>query len=368
MPKIVSIVGARPQFIKLAPICRELETEGAGELEHVVVHTGQHYDKAMSERFFEELGIHEPKHNLGVGSGTHAVQTGRMLVGIEEALVKESPQAALVYGDTNSTLAGALAAAKLHVPVLHVEAGLRSYNRAMPEEINRVATDHVSDVLLCPSRKAVEILAGEGIVQGVHFVGDVMYDAVLYASSVAQGKSQALGELGLKPKGYFLATVHRPRNTDDLACLKSILSALAALPCEVVFPVHPRTRKVIDANASALGPPADNVRLTEPLGYLDVIMLLRHSRMLLTDSGGMQKEAFFLGVPCITLRDETEWPETVDAGWNCLVGSDAGRTLAAVEAFEAADWSERGERRPQPYGDGHAARKILDVVRALLGC
>lgn len=366
MRKIVSIVGARPQFIKLAPICRAIEAVGDEGLEHVVVHTGQHYDRAMSSRFFEELGIRAPKHNLGVGSGTQAAQTGRMLMGVEDALVEEAPQAVLVYGDTNSTLAGALAAAKLHMPVLHVEAGLRSYNRAMPEEINRVVTDHISDVLLCPSTKAVEILAGEGIVEGVHFVGDVMYDAVVYASTLAEHRSHVLDELTLQPDRYFLATVHRPGNTDTPGHLASILSALAALPYDVVFPVHPRTRNALDANASALPALADNVRLIEPLGHLDTIMLLRHAKALLTDSGGMQKEAFFLGVPCVTLRDETEWPETVDSGWNRLVGSDRDKILAEVRAFEHVDWRARVESRPEPYGDGRAAQRIVAIARALL--
>ena len=364
MAKVISIVGARPQFIKLAPISREFGAPGQTELEHVVVHTGQHYDDAMSALFFDELGIEEPRHNLGVGSGTHAKQTGQMLVGIEEVLLEEAPQAILVYGDTNSTLAGALAATKLHIPVLHVEAGLRSYNRAMPEEINRVAVDHISEVLLCPSARALNILRNEGITEGVHFVGDVMYDAVLHALSVSEGKATAVDKLGLQPKGYYLATAHRPRNTDNLDCLRAILTALAELRYEVIFPVHPRTRKVIDSNPDVLSGLRDNVRLIEPVGYLDMVQLLRNARILLTDSGGMQKEAFFVGVPCITMRDETEWAETVEAGWNTLVGSNADMICTTAQEFEHIRWDERAKSRPEPYGNGHAAGKILGIVRA----
>jgi len=318
----------------------------------------------MSALFFDELGIDEPRHNLGIGSGTHAEQTGRMLMGIEEVLQAETPQGLLVYGDTNSTLAGALAATKLHIPVMHVEAGLRSYNRAMPEEINRVAVDHISEVLLCPSLKAVNILRDEGLTAGVHFVGDVMYDAVLHALAVSEGGPTAMDRLGLQPKGYYLATVHRPQNTDNVECLKSILGALDELRHEVIFPVHPRTRKVIDSSRDPLLGRRGNVRLIEPVGYLDMVQLLQNARILFTDSGGMQKEAFFVGVPCITMRNETEWIETVEAGWNTLVGSNAEMIRTKAGEFEEVRWAERGKSRPEPYGDGHGARRILDVVRA----
>ena len=360
MPTVVSVVGARPQFIKLAPVCREIRF---AQIDHVIVHTGQHYDEAMSELFFRELGIPEPERNLGVGSGPHGVQTARMLEGLERALVEIRPDGCLVYGDTNSTLAAALAAAKLHVPVFHVEAGLRSHNRAMPEEINRIATDHISDVLLCPSARAVEELRTEGIVTGVHLVGDVMYDAVLHGSAAAGAASQVLDELGLAARGYFLATVHRPRNTDRADRLRQILEAFSDLPHAVVFPVHPRTRHALDRLGGAV---PGNVRLVPPVGYLDMMQLLRHARALLTDSGGMQKEAFFLGTPCVTLREETEWVETIDAGWNRLVGASPEQIVSTVAEYELLDWRARASAQPQPYGDGHAAGKIVEVVGEML--
>lgn len=364
MAKVISVVGARPQFVKLAPICRAMGA--VPDLEHVVAHTGQHYDAAMSDQFFQELRIDEPRYNLGVGSGTHAHQTALMLVGLEDLLLDEKPDGVLVYGDTNSTLAAALAAAKLHLPVMHVEAGLRSRNRSMPEEINRVVTDHVSDVLFCPSMTAVDILGQEGIVDGVHFVGDVMYDAVLYAAEQARGRSHVLAELGVAPKAFALATVHRPSNTDHPDCLAAILAGLAGLGQPVVFPVHPRTRRALADHADALGPLPDNVRLVEPLGHLDMVALLDQAALLLTDSGGMQKEAFFLRVPCITMRSETEWVETVDAGWNQLVGADTERIQAAAVAWDRVDWSARTATRPEPYGDGHAAEKIVDLAGHVL--
>lgn len=348
--KVVSVVGARPQFIKAAPVSRLLRREHV----EVLVHTGQHYDENMSAVFFDELDIPTPDYHLGVGSGPHGAQTGAMLARIEEVLLAEKPDWVLVYGDTNSTLAGALAAAKLHVRVAHVEAGLRSFNRAMPEEINRVVADHVSDLLLCPSRTAVDNLAAEGITRGVHLVGDVMADALAFAAERARGRSDVLKRLGLTERGYLLATVHRAENTDDPNRLRSILAAFDALGETVVFPAHPRTRKAVEALGYA---PGASVRLLEPFGYLDMVRLEQSARMILTDSGGIQKEAYWLGVPCVTLRDETEWVETVQAGWNVLVGADTARIVEAVRSFALP------AKRPPLYGDGQAAERCV----ALLG-
>ncbi len=359
MVRIVSVVGARPQFIKLAPVCRAMRrVEG---LRHEVVHTGQHYDQAMSDSFFRELDLPEPAHNLGVGSGTHGAQTARILERIEPVLLDARPEACLVYGDTNSTLAAALAAVKLHIPVFHVEAGLRSHNRRMPEEINRIAVDHIADVLLCPCKRAMEMLRAEGLTENAHFVGDVMYDAVLQTCPEPARADAILARFGLKRRAYYLATAHRPRNTDDPGRLRAILGAFDRLPRPVVFPAHPRTRKALAAAGVEPGP---NVRVLEPVGYLEMLALLRGAKALLTDSGGMQKEAFFLATPCITLREETEWGETVDAGWNRLVGAEPQAIAAAAQEVEATDWDARAADRPEPYGDGRAAEKIVEVVRA----
>ncbi|ACL24866.1 non-hydrolyzing UDP-N-acetylglucosamine 2-epimerase [Chloroflexus aggregans] len=344
---IVTIVGARPQFIKAAAISRALRTRHR----EVLVHTGQHYDANMSAIFFDELGIPPPDVNLAVGSAGHGAQTGAMLAKIEEVLLAEHPDWVLVYGDTNSTLAGALAAAKLRIPVAHVEAGLRSFNRAMPEEINRVLTDHISDLLLCPSQTAIDNLAREGITRGVMLVGDVMADALRLA--VERADDSALAAFGVHPGSYALATVHRAENTDDPLRLQGILTGLTRLDMPVVFPVHPRTRRAI----AALGwmPPA-HVHLIEPVGYLDMIALMRSSCVVLTDSGGIQKEAYWLGVPCITLRDETEWVETVEYGWNTLVGVDPERIVAAAHRPRPTT------PRPILYGDGHAAERCVAAI------
>lgn len=345
--KIVSIVGARPQFVKAAPVSQQLRQKHT----EVLLHTGQHYDYRMSEVFFQELGIPAPDYNLEVGSGSHGQQTGEMLARIEEVLLHERPAWVLVYGDTNSTLAGALAAAKLHIPVAHVEAGLRSFNREMPEEINRVLADHIAGLLLCPTATAVENLAREGITAGVHQVGDVMYDAVLHGAGIAT--RQILERLAVAPRGYLLATIHRPSNTDDPAVLAEIVAALGATGETVVFPAHPRTRKALGEAGLT---PAANVRLVEPVSYLDMLALERDARMVLTDSGGVQKEAYWLGVPCVTLREETEWVETVAAGWNLLVGNDRARIVAAVQSFRPA-----GER-PSFWGDGRASERIAELL------
>jgi len=349
--KVVSIVGARPQFIKAAPVSRELRKAHR----EVLVHTGQHYDYAMSRVFFDELGIPEPDYNLGVGSASHGAQTGRMLEQAERVLLEEQPDWVLVYGDTNSTLAGALAAAKLHVPVAHVEAGLRSFNRRMPEEINRVLTDHVSALLFCPTETAVRNLAAEGITWGVHNVGDVMYDAVLHNIGVAEERSKVLDEFGLTPGRYLLTTVHRPDNTDHEDNLQSILAAFNTLEETVIFPAHPRVRKALERwNVETLE--RSNVRTVDPVGYLDMLVLEKHARMILTDSGGVQKEAYFFGVPCVTLRPETEWVETVEAGWNVIVGADEARILEAVRRPRPT-----GER-PQVFGDGQAGARIVERI------
>jgi UDP-GlcNAc3NAcA epimerase len=348
--KLVSIVGARPQFIKAAVVSRELRKQH----EEILVHTGQHYDYEMSGIFFDGLEIPVPEVNLCVGSGTHGVQTGTMLKGIEEVLVAERPDWLLIYGDTNSTLAGALAASKLSVRVVHIEAGLRSFNRQMPEEINRVVADHLSSLLLCPSDTAVNNLAAEGIRQNVHMVGDVMLDILNWATERARGKSaEILQRHGLKRKSYLLATVHRSENTDDLSRLSSILNAFNALEEPVIFPVHPRTRRVISQGAYQLKP---HVQLIDPVAYLEMVSLADSAAMVLTDSGGLQKEAYWLGVPCLTLREETEWVETVEAGWNILVGADSERIVRTVRSFAPSD------SRPALYGDGHAAAKCIDLL------
>ncbi len=344
--KIISLVGARPQFIKAAPVGRALRAE---ECEVVLVHTGQHYDNEMSAIFFRELEIPKPDYNLGVGSGSHGWQTGQMLIQIEEALLEEKPDWMLVYGDTNSTLAGALAAAKLHVPVAHVEAGLRSYNRRMPEEINRVLTDHASDLLFCPTQTAVDNLTRENITRGVHNVGDVMYDAVLHNIKLAKKSSKVLEELDLEPGKYLLATVHRPVNTDNEDNLRNILMALNTLNEVIVFPAHPRVRKAINRQGLHIN---SHIQLIKPVGYLDMLTLEKAARMILTDSGGVQKEAYWLGVPCVTLREETEWVETVQAGWNVLVGPDAKQIIETVNVFQPP------RERPNLFGDGRASQYI----------
>jgi len=361
--KIVTIVGARPQFIKAAPVSKAIrdhnEKKKGPRITEVLVHTGQHYDHGMSQIFFDELDISEPDLNLGVGSGSHGWQTGQMLVRIEEVLLEEKPDYVVVYGDTNSTLAGALAAVKLHIPVAHVEAGLRSFNREMPEEHNRVLADHCSDLLFCPTQTAVDNLAREGVTKGVHLVGDTMYDAVLQFSSIAWKHSTILEDLGLESKTYLLTTIHRPYNTDIPENFQNILSAFAEIGEVIVFPVHPRTRKKIAELEDHFQLGLTNIKMTEPVGYLDMLVLEENARLILTDSGGMQKEAYFFGVPCITLRPETEWLETVEVGWNVLAGSDTESILAACERLGG---SSPGSR-PSLYGDGRAS---LEVVRYLI--
>lgn len=347
--QIISVVGARPQFIKASAVSRSFPEA----FQDFLLHTGQHYDARMSQIFFDELELAHPDVNLEIGSGQHGEQTGKMLAAIEAQILAVKPDYVLVYGDTNSTLAGALAAVKLHVPLAHVEAGLRSYNRQMPEEINRVLSDHAADLLLCPTDTAVENLHKEGITNGVYNVGDVMYDALLHNLQLAAQKSHVLADLGLESGAYALATVHRAANTDEPGRLQGIIQAFGIVDTEIIFPVHPRTQKALDTQGLAL---PENVRAIPPVGYLDMLTLEKYAGCILTDSGGIQKEAYLLGVRCITLREETEWLETVQAGWNVLVGADPEAIASAYH-----DWMPAGER-PDYFGDGHAAEQIIAIL------
>ncbi len=350
--RVASIVGARPQFIKAAAVSKALRRRHR----EILIHTGQHYDAALSDAHFRSLRIPRPDVNLGVGSGSHGAQTARMLSRLERTLAEVRPEVVLVYGDTNSTLAGALASAKLQLPLAHVEAGLRSFNRTMPEESNRVVADHLSTLLFAPTETAVTNLAHEGITKGVHNVGDVMYDVAL--ATERQARTRAIRRrLGLSPQGYLLATIHRPATTDDRHELGRILEAFSLAVEPVVLPVHPRTRKMIRQFRldSKVG---SNVRLLDPLDYLDFRALLIDARLVLTDSGGVQKEAYWAGVPCVTLRSETEWVETVADGWNRLVGTDVERILKAIRA------SRPPGARGAAFGDGHAAEKIVAILEA----
>ncbi len=361
--KFVTIVGARPQFIKAAAVSRSIAAHNEkfpdSKLEEKIVHTGQHYDENMSKVFFDELEIPRPNYNLGVGSGTHGEQTGKMLQKIEQVLVREKPGLVIVYGDTNSTLAGALAAAKLHIPVAHVEAGLRSFNRKMPEEINRVLADHVSGLLFCPTEVAVNNLANEGISNGVYQVGDVMYDSILFYSKKAKTiEREILNRLDLHSKSYYLATVHRAENTDDSDRLRSIFEGfnnISASECPTLLPLHPRTKKKL----SELGLICSNcVRIIEPVSYLEMIALEQNARVILTDSGGIQKEAYWFKVPCITLREETEWVETVQSGWNVIVGADEQSIIKAVSGADKLN----GIYQKTMYGNGKASNRICEII------
>ncbi|MDR1995928.1 non-hydrolyzing UDP-N-acetylglucosamine 2-epimerase [Azonexus sp.] len=357
MIKIVTIVGARPQFIKAAAVSRAIRSTHVRSIEEILVHTGQHYDENMSQVFFDELDIPHPKFNLEISGGTHGGMTGRMLEAIENVLLTEKPDWMLIYGDTNSTLAGALAAAKLHIPVAHVEAGLRSFNMRMPEEINRIVADRVSNFLFCPTQTAVENLAREGVTKGVSLVGDVMYDVSLYYRDVARSRSDALDRFGLKEGEYVLATCHRAENTDDPSRLREIGFALADLAVDqpVVLPVHPRTAKILASQG--LAATMKDVKLVDPLPFLDMIRLEQSARVIVTDSGGVQKEAFFYDVPCVTMRDETEWLETVELGWNILAGACREKIVSAVSAPTRPE-----SKGSSPYGDGKASEKIVTTL------
>ncbi len=374
--KIATIVGARPQFIKAGSVSRAIQkfNEGKRVLQEILIHTGQHYDYQMDQVFFKELDLPRPKYHLGVGSASHGRQVGLILERIEPLLEKEKPNVVMVYGDTNSTLGGALASAKLNIPVAHVEAGLRSYNRKMPEEINRVVTDHLSTFLFCPTSQAVKNLKKEGIMDGkekvVKNVGDVMYDSILHYSKIAEEKSTILKDLGFfnlqsairNPK-YFLVTLHRAENVDDPKRLKSILRGLNEIGRKkpVILPLHPRTKKMI--KAFGLTSLTKHLHLIEPVSYLDMLKLEKNATLILTDSGGVQKEAYWFRVPCITLRDETEWVETVKSGWNILVGTNERRIIEGVEKMTF----KRGlPKNTRFFGDGKAGQKIIQYLLKII--
>jgi UDP-GlcNAc3NAcA epimerase len=351
LPRIATIIGNRPQFVKAAAVSRLLREEH----EELIVHTGQHYDDELSQIFFDELGVPAPAHELGAGSGTNTEQTARMLGALEPVLVDLEPDLALVYGDTNSTLAGALASAQAGFAVGHIEAGMRSFDRAMPEELNRVLTDHASDLLLCSTQTAVDNLEHEAARGEVHLVGDVMADVSLAFRDIASERSTVLIELGLESGSYLVVTAHRTGNVDQPERLERLVELLDSLPGPVVFSLHPRTRARLED--AGLLERLRRLVLTPPLGYLDFLELVRNARAVLTDSGGLQKEAYLLGVPCVTMRETTEWTETVQAGWNVLVDLDRDAALAALERTPPP-------RRPELYGGGRAARRVCDVVSA----
>jgi UDP-N-acetylglucosamine 2-epimerase (non-hydrolysing)/UDP-GlcNAc3NAcA epimerase len=352
--KILTVVGNRPQFIKAAAVSGPLRERH----EEILVHTGQHYDDSLSRVFFSELGLARPERELGVGGGSNTSQTARMLAALEPLLAELEPDAALVYGDTNSTLAGALAAAQAGVPVVHVEAGMRSFDRAMPEELNRVLSDNIAELLLCASQTAAENLRAESVTGRVELVGDVMVDVAMRWQPAALTDTRALAAHGLEERSYLLLTAHRAGNVDDPERLRALMALVKALRQPVLFPLHPRTRARLEQEG-LLGEleSAEGVRLSEPLGYLEFSALLAHARAVLTDSGGVQKEAYLAGVPCVTLRANTEWVETVQAGWNTLVDLDPGAALAALAKAPPAE-------RPSLYGDGHAAERCVQAITA----
>ncbi len=348
--RVASIVGARPQFIKAAGVSEILRRRH----DEILIHTGQHYDDKMSQVFFDVLGIPPPDLNLGIGSGPHGHQTGRMLEAVERALMREDPDKVIVYGDTNSTLAGALAAVKLQIETAHVEAGVRSFNMSMPEEVNRIVVDRVASQLFCPTPSAVENLGREGIHEGVHLVGDVMYDAALKHKKVAREK-RSCEDFGLRRGGYLLLTIHRPLNADAPERLEGILRAVASAHLPVLFPAHPRTQKVLDQSGIAQRMEGE-IAIIEPQDYLTFMSLLMDARKVVTDSGGVQKEAYIFGVPCVTLRGETEWEETLTDGWNVLANGDTEKIVAAVQG--------RTPTRPRRsvFGDGKAAQRIVEIL------
>lgn len=369
MIKLLTIIGARPQIIKAAAISRAVRSQFAGQIEEHILHTGQHYDDNMSEVFFRELGIPSPDYNLHVGSGSHAEQTGEMLKGIEKVLMEQHFDGVILYGDTNSTLAGALAASKLQVPVFHVEAGLRSFNMSMPEEINRIVADRLGNLLFAPTQTAVRNLEAEGVGcnvygeqhawQKVVLSGDVMYDNSMYFSAMADMKSDIIERLGLSYRNFVLATIHRPANTDNEENLRSIFRALAdiaATGIDVIFPCHPRTRKKL-SDESLEFRESSHFHLIDPVSFFEIIRLEKNARVVMTDSGGVQKEAFFYGTPCVILRPETEWVEIVDAGAGILADAGYERIMKAY-----ADLSGREVKFPPLFGDAHASERILSEI------
>ena len=348
--KIVTIIGARPQFVKASVISKALRNAGHTE---ILVNTGQHYDDNMARIFFEEMGIPKPDYNLGVGSGSHASQTASTLVGIEKVLFIEKPDFIIVFGDTNATVAGALAAAKLHIKIVHIEAGLRSYNRDMPEEINRVVTDVLSDFLFVPTQVAQDNLHREGITSGIHIVGDVMVDALMTYTKIAEKKSHILHELKLEKEKFLLMTIHRPSNADHDERLLSILKEVSKIDRPVIFPVHPRSRSRVEKLISQTD---GNIRVIDPVGYLDMMMLEKYASTIITDSGGVQKEAYIHKTPCLTVRGETEWVETVSDGWNYIVGDQLEKISILSKNFpEALEWNSH-------YGDGKSSEKIVQIL------
>lgn len=352
--KIISVVGARPEFIQAAPLRRQFQQNSRHR--ELWVHTGQHYDYRMSQAFFDDLGLSAPDYNLEVGSGSHGQQTAAILAKIEEVLLIEKPDWVIVRGDTNSTVAGALAAVKLQIPLAHIEAGERSYDRRMPEEINRLVTDRISNVHFCASQSAVSRLMQEGIADSAHWVGDVMYDALLQHLPLARAKSRILADVGLVAKDYSLVTVHRAANTDSPEQLGGIIEALNQVGETIVFPAHPRTKAAIERYQLVLG---DHIKMIPPVGYFDMMVLEENARRIATDSGGVQREAYFLGIPCLTLRDTTEWGETVEAGWNQLVGTATDSILEAWYSFTPAD------QHPPIFGHGNAAQQIVTILEGL---
>ncbi|SFH52588.1 UDP-GlcNAc3NAcA epimerase [Priestia megaterium] len=357
MLKVLTVIGARPQFIKACMLSNAFSSEST--IQEIIVHTGQHYDENMSNVFLEQLKLPKPQYFLKTGSDTHGKQTAKMLSKLEDIMMAEEPDIVLVYGDTNSTLAGSLAASKLHIPIAHVEAGLRSYNKKMPEEINRVLTDHLSTWLFCPSDTAVKNLENEGLRQGVYQTGDIMYDAVLYYKNLALQKSTILSDLNIIPKTYYLATVHRAENTDNPQRLTAILEAFRQINEIVLFPLHPRTKnKIKQWNLENLIS-SSNIKIVDPLDYFDMLAVESQAKIILTDSGGVQKEAYMLGIPCITLRDETEWIETVDSGWNYLTGANMEKILEAVRIISVP------KIHPPLFGDGETSKLICKNLMKL---
>jgi UDP-GlcNAc3NAcA epimerase len=371
MKKFLSITGVRPQFVKAAMVCAAAERYNRAQpreaqVQHLLLNTGQHYDYGMADVFFQQLPLPRPDYNLGVGSGSHGAQTAAMLEKIEQVLLADKPDCVIVYGDTNSTLAGALAAVKLHIPVAHVESGLRSFNRRMPEEINRIVADHLASVLLCPTHGAVEQLSREGITENVYFTGDVMLDAVQIFAAVAAKNSTVLNDLGVAAKKYILVTIHRAENTDSPERIEELVETLCRLDRPTIFSLHPRLRSKLDQEYWALSARlegASHIKITPPLSYLDMLHTESNAQLIMTDSGGVQKEAYFLGTPCLTLRDETEWTETLQDGWNQVVGTSPTKILPVVKSL----WSNNGSSpagKPvlSSFGDGCAGDNILQIL------
>ncbi len=350
--KIISVVGARPQFIKLAPLSKQLSKNH----NEIIIHTGQHYDARLSKVFFDLLNIPKPHYNLNIGSNTHGAQTGRMLEQIEKLLQRQKPKLVIVFGDTNSTLAGALAATKLHIPVAHIESGMRSFNKKMPEERNRILTDHISDLHFCSTKQSAQWLKDEGIVKNVFVVGDIMIDALANHVKRAEMQSTILKKLKLKPKQYALATIHRAENTDDGERLESILNGLKHSKKDILLPLHPRTKKFIKKHRLTHLLASKNIKHIPPVNYYDMLSLEQHARLIITDSGGMQKEAYFFKVPCVTLRDETEWVETIAHGWNTLVGANSKKIIQKIRS------THKPKKYTSIYGHGTAAKKIVTLI------